>query len=154
MDRSRAFIVFGFLVISLCLQGFPVSAHEPIVQSISFRYASNELTVEVTHSVDNVSTHYIKQIVVEKNSVVVLTRDYTRQNTTSGMSAVFIVEAGIGDILEVTAKCSISGEASQDLNLGNVYTGDRTLPDETVFIISAVVILGILAVVFAFVKQR
>ena len=110
--------------------------------------------MEIAHEVDNVTTHYIHQIVIEKNSEVVITRDYTSQNSTSGMTAVFIVEAGIGDFLKATAKCVISGEDSMELNLGNVFTGDRTPPDDAVIIISAIVIVGILAVVFVFIRQR
>ncbi len=152
--QRKTLFVSVFLALTIFLQGTPVSAHEPFIHHIGYTYASHELTLDITHEVDNVTTHYIHQIVIEKNSEVVITRDYTNQNSTSGVSAVFIVEAGIGDILKATAKCVISGEDSMELNLGHVYTGDRTPPDSVVFIISAIVIVGILAVVIVFVRQR
>ena len=154
IKQGRTLFIFVFLAFTILLQGTPVSAHAPFMHGIHYVYASHELTVDITHEVENVTTHYIHQIVIEKNSEVVITRDYTSQNTTSGMSAVFIVEAGIGDILRATAKCVISGEDSMELNLGNVFTGDRTPPDEVVFIIGAIVIIGILSVVFVFVKRN
>lgn len=154
VKQGRAVLVYVFIAFTIFLQGTPVSAHAPFIHHIGYTYASHELTLDITHEVDNVTTHYIHQIVIEKNSEVVITRDYTSQNTTSGMTAVFIVEAGIGDILKATAKCVISGEDSEELNLGNVFTGDRTPPDTVVFIISAIVVVGILAVVFVFVKRR
>jgi hypothetical protein len=68
-----------------------------------------------------------------------------------------------GDILSVTATCSISGLTSDDVTVvdPSVTTTTTTSPpnggtplDMTLIIAVAVVAIGIIAIVFAFIRRR
>ncbi|MFW9809935.1 MAG: hypothetical protein ACFFE6_11225 [Candidatus Thorarchaeota archaeon] len=145
----------------LLLQVAPVTAHTPGPMTLDYDFGTQLLSVQVTHSVSDVNTHYIYQVVVEKNSVVVLTRDYTTQNTTSGMSATYSISAVHGDVLSITAKCIISGQYTDDVTVvdPSVTTttptnGGTTPLDLTLIIALVVVVIGVIAVIFAVFRRR
>ncbi len=154
-------LLFSFLAIMILIQGAPVNAHTPGTMTLSYDYASQVLTVGVSHSVTDVNTHYIYQVVVEKNSVEVLTRDYTTQNTTSGMSATYAITATHDDVLRVTAKCIISGQVTNQVTVVDPENTDTTptngggTPIDTALLIGiAIVAIGVVAAIFALMKRR
>lgn len=154
-------IVFSFLAIMILVQGTPVNAHTPGPMNLSYDFTSQELTVTVTHDVADVNTHYIIQVIVEKNSVEYLTRDYTSQNTTSGMSAIYSVTAVHGDVLSVRAICSVSGQVTGQTTVvdpANTDTtptnGGGTPMDLTLIIAVAVVAIGVVLLIFALLRRR
>ncbi len=161
MTRRVILLAFSFLVIIILVQGIPVNAHTPGPISLSYDFESQELTVQVTHNVEDVNTHYIYQIVVEKNSVVALTRDYTTQNTTSGMSASYEIAAAHGDVLRVTAKCIISGQASNQITVIDPDStetiptnGGELLISPTMLIAVAVIAIGAVAVLVMLLRRQ
>ncbi|MFW9975192.1 MAG: hypothetical protein ACFFDQ_08010 [Candidatus Thorarchaeota archaeon] len=161
MKRRMILLVFSVLSIIVLIRGTPVNAHTPGPISLSYDFESQELTVQVTHNVEDVNAHYIYQIVVEKNSVVVLTRDYTTQNTTSGMSASYEITAAHGDILRVTAKCIVSGQASNQITVIDpdstetiTTNGGELLISPTMIIAVTVIALGAVAVIVMFLRRR
>ncbi len=161
MKRRMILLVFSILSIIILIQGTTVNAHTPGPISLSYDFESHELEVQITHNVENVNTHYIYQIIVEKNSVVVLTRDYTTQNTTSGMSASYEIAAAHGDILRVTAKCIVSGQASNQITVIDpdstetiTTNGGELLFSPTMLIAVTVIALGAVAVIVMFLRRR
>jgi len=160
MKRRMTLAVFSFLAIMILVQGTPVNAHTPGPMNLSYDFASQILTVDVTHSVADVNTHYIVTVTIDKNSVEVLSKSYTSQNTTSGFSANYLVPAVDGDVLEVNAVCFISGQTTDDITVSDpsVTTtptdGGGTPMDTTLLIAVAVIVIGIIAVVFALMKRR
>ncbi|MHA1576133.1 MAG: hypothetical protein ACTSU3_02110, partial [Candidatus Thorarchaeota archaeon] len=124
--------LFCILFVSLLIsQAAPVRAHTPGPITVEYDFDTQVLTVEVTHSVSDVNTHYIIQIVVEKNSVEFTTRDYTSQQSTTGMSDTFDVPAVDGDQLRVTASCSISGQIVGTVTVTESTTTPTTTPTST-----------------------
>ncbi|MFX1607108.1 MAG: hypothetical protein ACFFDD_14535 [Promethearchaeota archaeon] len=158
MMNRRGLFVLGTFMALLVIQAVPVSAHTPGPMTLDYNFGTQVLSVQVTHSVTDVNTHYIYQVVVEKNSVVVLTRDYTTQNTTSGLSATYSIAGAHGDVLRVTAKCIISGQASDQITVvdptATPINGGGTWLDMTLIIAVAVVAIGVIGIVFAFVRRR
>jgi hypothetical protein len=163
MKREKLLFLMSFLAILILIQASPVAAHPPSSMNLSYDFASQVLTVDVSHSVSDVNSHYIYEVVVEKNSVDVLTRDYTTQNSTSGMSATYNIAADHGDVLSVTAKCSQSGQMTDEVTVvdpENTDTsptptnGDGPWMDTTLLIAVAVVVIGVVAVVFALIRRR
>jgi hypothetical protein len=157
VKRRTNLAILSFLTIAILVQGIPVSAHNPSANSISYHYINQQLSVTFNHDVTDVNTHYIHQVVVEVNSVVVLTRDYTSQNTTSSMSAVYNMTLVDGDNIRVTAKCVISGQYTQELELTTfnpTSTNTGTPIDSTLIIGIAIVVIGVVAVVVALVRRR
>jgi hypothetical protein len=162
MRRSEAISIVSVLAIMILVPVNQVNAHAPTSMSLSYDYSDQELSVQVTHTVSDVNTHYIYQVVIEKNSVVVLTRDYTTQNTTSGMSATYSIAAIHGDALSVTAKCIQSGQITQQITvIDPEVTTTPTTPngggfylDLTVMIAVLIVAIGVVWTGFVFLRRR
>lgn len=163
MKRNLTLVVLSLLAIMIMVQGSPVSAHTPASMSLSYDFSSQVLTVEVTHSVTDVSTHYIYQIVVDRFALqhwsMVHTRDYTTQDSTSGMSDTFTVPASHGDDIRVTAKCIVSGELTNQIEVidpanTEPVNGGGSPIDTTLLIAVAVVAIVIIAVAFVFIRRR
>ncbi|TET07024.1 MAG: hypothetical protein E3J86_14205 [Candidatus Thorarchaeota archaeon] len=145
--------ICSFLTIMILAQGIPVNAHAPQGTLIGYNFIDDELSVTFSHSVDDVNTHYIHQVIVELNSVVVLTRDYTSQNSTEEFSAIYHIVADHGDFFLVTAKCVLSGEATQELDL--TWNNPNETPfDPTLMIASVIVAFSAIAAIVVFMKRR
>lgn len=161
MKRRIMLFCFSFLAIMIFIQGTPVNAHTPGPMNLSYDFASQELTIVVTHNVPDVNSHYIIQVNVERNSVDFLTRDYTSQNTTSQMSAIYSIPAVHGDVLEVTAICSVSGSVTNQITVVDPENTD-TIPtigvppplDMVLIITVAIVAIGVVMVIFALLRRR
>jgi hypothetical protein len=144
MKKRMTIAIFSVLLVTILAQGTAITAHSPLPNSISYNYVDQELSVTFNHAVSDVNSHYIYQVVVEVNSVEVLTRDYTSQNTTSEFSAVYSIVAVEGDYIEVTAKCVVSGQYTQVLDLSPLDPGNGT-PMFSIPLIG-IVVVGVLVV--------
>ena len=141
-----------------------MNAHAPSSVTLDYDFGTQVLSVEVAHGVSDADTHYIIQIVVEKNSVEFTTRDYTVQDTTSGMSDTFDVPAVDGDVLRVIATCNAIGEhvntiavSDPSITITTTTTGKTSpagMDTTTVAIIAAIIGIGIIFLVVASVKRR
>ena len=161
MKRKMMLFCFSLLGIMILIQGTPVNAHNPSSMNLSYDFANQELTIVVTHNVPDVNSHYIIQVNIDKNSADFLTRDYTSQNTTSQMSAIYSISAVHGDVLDVQAICSVSGSVTNQITVvdpANTDTtptnGGGTPMDMTLIIAVAVVAIGIAMVIFALLRRR
>lgn len=153
LKKPLILTICSFLAIIILVQGVPVDAHAPGGTHIGYNFIDDELSVTFSHNVGGVNTHYIHQVIVELNSVVVLTRDYTSQNSTDEFSAIYHLVAEHGDFFRVTAKCILSGEATQELDLTWDNPNETPL-DSTLIIASVIVALGVIAVIVVFMKRR
>ena len=162
MKKKYMVLIVSVLAILILIPVTRVSAHNPEAMDLSYDFSDQELSVQVTHTVSDVNTHYIYQVVVEKNSVVVLTRDYTTQNTTSGMSATYSIGAVHGDMLSVTAKCIQSGQITRQITvIDPEVTTTPTTPngggfylDMMVMIAVLIVAIVVVSIAFAFLRRR
>ena len=166
IGKKGLFLLGLFVTVLLAGQLVAVDAHTPAQITLEYDFDLQELTVTVSHSVSDTNTHYIYEIVVEKNSALFTTESYTSQSTTSGMSDTISVPAVDGDVLSATAKCSISGQISGQVTVvdpttsttTSTSTTDTTSTDlpipMTTIILVGVVVLGIFAVVLSLVRRR
>ncbi len=132
MQSKALMFVLSLLLVSSSIS--LVVAHTPAGMDFEYDSSTNTLTVEVTHSVSDVNTHYIYRIEVYKNNVLEETRDYDAQDSTSGMSDTFTVEAEDGDVLKATAYCSLSGQITNEITVSSstdTTTTDSTTDDTT-----------------------
>lgn len=95
----------------------PAIATAPSNIDISYVHETNTLIVEIQHATDDVETHYIARIEISVNSVFNQSKDYTSQPNTVGLSDSFIVPAVNGDVINVTAICSVSGQLTETLTV-------------------------------------
>lgn len=112
-------IMFSF-VISVMPE---VEAHPPASMSLSYDFGLQELSVTITHSVSNPSSHYVDTVTVYRNSNVVNTFPYTSQPTTGTFTYTYNVTASDGDTLSAKADCNIGGSIQRSTTVN--------LPDET-----------------------
>ena len=161
MSKATKFVVLSLLAISIMLQGVPVSANSPQSMTIDYDFSSQVLSIDLVHPVSDVNSHYIYEIEVSKNSVVILTKAYSSQNTTAGMSVTYSITAVHGDVLSATARCIQSGSISNQVTVSDptatstdTTTDPETPIDSTLLIAVAVVVIGIVAVGFSFLRRR
>lgn len=132
----------------------PVSAHAPSNMSLSYDYDNQILTVTVFHSVADPNSHYIEEIIINKNSVFAMNRTYTSQASTSSMADTFNVNADDSDILQVTAICSISGQITRQITVSS--GGLQTQPPPTIpgFPLTAIAVGFLIALGLALIRRR
>jgi hypothetical protein len=169
MDRKRSLFLSMLFFSLLLLQVAPVNAHAPASIDLDYDFGTQVLTVQVSHSVPDPNSHYIIQIVVEKNSVEFTTRDFTSQPSTSGITEMFDVSAVDGDVLRVTASCNFVGDLVDSITVSDpaaTTTDTTTEPTTTptngdgfpismpLLIAVVVVALGVVLVVVILLKRR
>jgi len=117
------FLTVAFL--GLLVLPIPVRAHTPGPMTLEYNADTDTLTVTVAHSVSS-ADHYIASLQLWKNDVSVETKTYTSQESNSGMDDTFTVAAVDGDVLKVTATCSISGFVTEEITVGSGPTTSTT----------------------------
>ena len=164
------------MALMLASQISVADAHTPGPMTLDYNASTEILTVTVTHVTADVNTHYIYEIVIEKNSVQVDIQTYTSQSSASQVVETFTVTAVDGDVLEATAKCSVSGQVSNQITVtgsattsssttitsSTTTTSSTTAPtsgpfDYTTMILligGTIVALGIVMVVMIIIKRR
>ena len=164
MSRRKGLVLLGLLsVLLLASQSTVAEAHTPGPITLDYDSSSGILTVTVTHSTSDVNSHYIYEIVVQKNSVQVDIETYTSQGETSGVTETFTITAVDGDVLSATAKCSVSGQITGQTTVtgtettSTTTTTTTTTPDYTsIAIITAglIMAMGIVLIVVLVTKRR
>ncbi len=157
MTRMRALVLCALVfLVTTAYQPMHAEGHAPGPVTLEYDTETEVLTVTVTHVTENVNTHYVYQIVIEKNSIQYTTRSYTNQSSASGVSDTFNISASAGDILRATAKCSVSGQGSGQLTVPGATTTTATTSDDTLPtpILVALISLGIVAAIVFVMKRR
>ncbi len=110
-----------------------VQAHPPSTMTLSYNTSNQTLSVTITHAVSDPSTHYVKSVIVYKNDVKIIHENYTSQPSTDTFTYHYTLEATDGDVIEVTAICSISGQISRSITVGESGTdgSDNETPPST-----------------------
>jgi hypothetical protein len=147
----------------LLAPGF-VAAHAPSSVALTYNEATDELSVTVTHTGVDGTTHRIAEIQVYKNDVLQTSETYSSQTTTSSHSDTFTVAADAGDVLRVVAICSILGQREGTLTVGGTATDTTTDTNglartmsylELAMLIGvAVVGIGVVTVILIVVRRR
>jgi len=127
--------------------------------TLEYNMDTDTLMVTVTHVTADVNTHYVYEIVVLKNSVQVDIETYTSQSDSSQVVETFTISAEVGDVLSATAKCSVSGQITEEITVGgsSTTTSSNGTMDYTFLMIlvsTAIVAIGVVVVIILFVKRR
>ncbi|TFG31323.1 hypothetical protein EU528_06425 [Candidatus Thorarchaeota archaeon] len=166
MSRRKSLILLGIIsVLFLASKGMVAEAHTPGPIVLEYNIGTGVLTVTVTHSTSDVNSHYIYEIVVEKNSVQVDIKTYTNQSSSSQVVETFSVAAVAGDVLRASAKCSVSGQISGEITVPSTTTTTTTstsattstTPDYTIIAIltaTAIIAIGIVLVLLVIIGRR
>jgi hypothetical protein len=132
-------ILFSFLIIAALIPFvYNVQAHAPSGLVLEYNFSTQTLDVTVPHSVSDVNSHYIEEIIIWVNDVEDQTETYTSQTSTSEHQDSFSVTAVHGDVIKVQATCSISGSLTDD-----IVVADPAIPEYgIIFPVVAFVIIG------------
>ena len=166
--RRRKGLVLLTLMIALVytLQISIVDAHTPGPMTLEYDADSDILTVTVIHVTADVNSHYIYEIVIEKNSVQVDVQTYTDQSDSSQVVETFTIAAIDGDVLAAIAKCSVSGQVTNQITVMDSTTTATTTSTTTtstntldyamtaLFSATAIVAIVIVLVIVIIIKRR
>ena len=113
--RTMKALAAFMLLVMLTL---PATAHSPAQVSLVYDSQNQSLLVTTTHQVSNPSNHYVYKIAVQKNGEQALTVEYKSQPTTTTFTYNYSINTSKGDVLKVTAYCSIAGSRSAEIIIG------------------------------------
>jgi hypothetical protein len=104
---------------TLLLLAFPfqAAANAPKKVLLTYDAAARTLTVQITHSSPFPGWHYIAKVEIKKGEKTISTAEYKSQPDQATFSYVYPIEAAPGDVLEVTASCSIFGSRTEKLTV-------------------------------------
>jgi hypothetical protein len=114
-----AMILLGVaLTVALLVSVSPsVSGDEPSVVDLSYDYDAEDLSVTITHPVDNPNVHYIITVDVWKNSGSKVQHDYTSQPDKTSWTYHYTITAENGDKLSATATCNEEGSLTGQMTV-------------------------------------
>jgi hypothetical protein len=107
-----------FLVALAALSGYAL-AHTPAGADVSYDENSGDLTVAITHQVDDPATHYVKQVTVMLGTTVLIDKSYTSQPDKSSFTYRYSLpqlKGSTGEI-KVNTVCNLIGSRSGTLRL-------------------------------------
>ncbi len=122
-------VTLAFLVLlsGLLLSSSAIIAHPPSNVELNYRGETKTLQVKVSHSVGNPSSHYVEKVTVTVNGERAITKDYEKQNKSSGSSFEYKLDVQNGDLIEVEAECNRFGAASGTLEVEGVPAENKSL---------------------------
>ena len=103
-------------IILLLILSIPVLAHSPSQVLLAYDDMNQTLNVTITHTSTNPS-HYVREVVVQKNGDDILRKEYANQTAANTFSYHYLINATAGDVLKATAYCSISGSRSAQIEV-------------------------------------
>ncbi|MFW3146828.1 MAG: FeoB-associated Cys-rich membrane protein [Thermoplasmatota archaeon] len=108
MMTSLMIVALMSLMVLCLMDDAEVEAHNAEDVQLDYYYTRQVLNVTITHPVRLVelSTHYIDEVAVSKNGVVIIDETYDSQPSRDTFSYEYPVEAEDGDVLEVYVHCS------------------------------------------------
>ena len=118
MKNNKLAIVSLLLIFASSFMLLDVQSHSPNNVTLSYDFETQTLEVTVSHTVSDPS-HFIVQIQIWKNDVSQIIQTYTAQTSDSQHVDSFSITAAHGDVLKVTATCSIAGSSTNQITVAN-----------------------------------
>ncbi|MCK5297367.1 MAG: hypothetical protein KAJ76_00575 [Candidatus Heimdallarchaeota archaeon] len=115
--RNLLLISLFILLIGLSINSTKITGHSPSNLTLEYGFFDQELTVLLVHSVADSNSHYIIDVDIWKNDVLVNSTSYTSQPTNSIFSYTYNISATVGDILEVTTECNQGGTKTEQITV-------------------------------------
>ncbi len=128
LKMSKKSILYGITISFigiLCLGTLSVKANNPTGLDLTYD-STTGLRATITHGQVS-SGHFIEFVNIEINGSLVLNTTYTSQATNT-ISYDYVITASQGDVIRVTAICSISGSITRTLTIGSGQ-GDPVVDD-------------------------
>jgi hypothetical protein len=154
---KKKFLLFLSIFFIICLLSptLNVRGHTPAEMSLSYNSVTDELTVSISHSVSNPTTHYIFRVRIWVNTSLTNDTAYSSQPTTNNFAYVYNIIANIGATIQVTGNCNQGGSVTRSITVGNTNgqtNGESTIPGFLGLI--SIVILSILGITYLIIKKN
>jgi desulfoferrodoxin (superoxide reductase-like protein) len=108
----------AFIIALMMLIATPLTAHPPKSVDLDYDGETGLLSVEIGHSVNAASKHYVNKVVVELNGKKHVEQYFNKQIDGEMQQAIYkIIDAAEGDMITVTAYCNISGRRKGELEV-------------------------------------
>lgn len=135
-----------FFITFLTIATVYVKAHQPVDMLLNYNSSTNTLTVSITHTVSDNTTHYVNSVVVSVNGSVDQNHVYTSQPDLVNFVYIYTVVTNNGSTIRVTASCNQGGSITKTLG-GTTEHGDA-IPGYTglvfVLLVSVITLLTIM----------
>ncbi|MCX5852696.1 MAG: hypothetical protein NT072_11715 [Deltaproteobacteria bacterium] len=109
--HHASMIILALFFLSSAVMLIPVTAvaHSPSKVDLMYDKATKTLSVTITHTVSDPTSHYIKTVTVMSNNKVVQTMIYNSQPTSDTFTYTYTVDAVPGTELSAQAECNYFG---------------------------------------------
>jgi hypothetical protein len=118
MFKKKIIYLMGILLaVGLLLTIRNVNAHNPSNMTLVYNSGTETLSVTITHTSANFNSHYIFEVIGTANGGQAINGSYTSQPSNT-FTYNYNVTAMIGDIIEVTARCTQAGIITRSITVG------------------------------------
>ena len=124
-------VLIGSVLLAIFLLVLPAGATPPSDIVVNYDKTTNQLSVTITHPVDDPTTHYIRNVKVNINGRVVIDNDYQNQPTKEVFTYTYPVQVNAGDTIRVTATCNLVGSEEKVLTIPTPSGITATTPQST-----------------------
>ena len=110
-------------------------AHPPSDMQLAFDQGTRMLTVTITHTVADPTTHFVKRVLITAGGSQISNNTYTSQPSPSIFTYTYQLPSSAGGEIQVTAECSIFGSTTRSIQIpegrmaGNPAPGNMA-PDQ------------------------
>lgn len=138
----RSKITILLFLVALISMSYMVCAHAPTGMTVSYNLETQDLRVTITHPVSDQTTHYIKEVKIEKNGVLYNTSLYDSQPDANSFTYTYQINATTGDTIDVTTSCIQGGSKTiqHTVAINNGENKKSTPGFEVIVLLGAVVI--------------
>ncbi|MDD1730151.1 MAG: hypothetical protein LUQ50_13915 [Methanospirillum sp.] len=107
--------IFGVLLILLLISS--VSAHPPSDLNLAYNQTTGNLSATFTHTVTDMTTHYLKNVKIIVDGNETINQDYMTQPTPDIFAYTYSLNASPGTVIDVSGQCSIGGTIKRSLTV-------------------------------------
>jgi hypothetical protein len=146
----NAFAIIFIAFVSICCTTLTVSGHSPSTLTVAYDLETHNLRITISHQVNDPTDHYISKVEIKKNGAIYNTSLYTEQPNANSFSYNYVVNATIGDTIEVFALCNQGGSKTTQYTItqggANNDEPETSTPGFELFIFLAALIMSIILV--------
>jgi len=123
-------ILLGAAVLLLVPQGAP--AHSPTDMQLALDQENRILSVTITHTVADPSTHYVKRVLITTGGSTITDTAYTSQPAPQTFTYTYLMPQDVNGEVQVRGECSILGSISRSLQVEDALPGVTPVSAATV----------------------
>lgn len=88
-------------------------AHPPSYMKVTFDEGTGQLSVTITHTVSDPTTHYVKRVVLRQGTTVLLDTPYMSQPSPLTFTYLYPLPPEVTGGIEVKAECNLAGSVTR-----------------------------------------